>query len=66
MSSSYDVGGRSGHSVLEFSIHEHGNYEFACGYGGNSQGLEVVAAFVSVAMFLAVIVPVLVMRYRAW
>jgi hypothetical protein len=85
MSTSYDVGGRRGHSVLEFTIRENGNYEFACGYGGNSPGPEavvavgsgvgegifrtvgvsLVAAFVSVGMFLAVVVPVLVVRYRA-
>jgi len=40
----YDVGGRSGRSVLEFSIHEDGKYEFACGYGGNAPGPEAILA----------------------
>jgi hypothetical protein len=40
----YDVGGRSGRSVLEFSIQEDGNYEFACDYGQNSPGPEAVMA----------------------
>jgi hypothetical protein len=44
MSASYDVGGRSGHSVLEFSINEDGRYEFSCDYGENSIGPEVVVA----------------------
>jgi len=40
----YDVGGRSGHSVLEFTIPQDGNYEFACDYGGKSPGPEAVMA----------------------
>ncbi|MFZ1084213.1 MAG: hypothetical protein WAN35_04535 [Terracidiphilus sp.] len=44
MSSSYDVGGRSGHSVLEFSIPDDGKYEFSCDYGESSIGPEVVVA----------------------
>jgi hypothetical protein len=40
----YTVGARSGHSVLEFSIREDGNYKFACDYGESSHGPEVVVA----------------------
>ena len=40
----YTVGARSGHSVLEFSIREDGNYKFACDYGENSHGPEAVVA----------------------
>jgi len=44
VNTTYDVGGRRGRSVLEFSIQEDGNYEFACGYGENSPGPEAVMA----------------------
>ena len=44
MSTSYSVNGRSGHSVLEFSIQQNGRYAFACDYGENSKGPEVVVA----------------------
>jgi hypothetical protein len=44
MSTSYDLGVRSGHSVLEFSIQEDGKYEFSCDYGENSIGPTVVVA----------------------
>ena len=44
MSSTYTLGGRSGHSVLEFPIQEDGKYLFACDYGENSKGPEVVVA----------------------
>jgi hypothetical protein len=40
----YDVNGRSGHSVLEFFVKQAGKYEFACDYGGASKGPEVVVA----------------------
>jgi hypothetical protein len=44
MSASYSVNGRSGHSVLEFPIQQGGRYAFACDYGENSKGQEVVMA----------------------
>jgi hypothetical protein len=44
MSTSYSLNGRSGHSVLEFSIPEDGKYLFACDYGEHSNGPEVVVA----------------------
>lgn len=40
----YDVSGRSGHSVLEFPIQQAGSYAFACDYGDGSKGPEVVVA----------------------
>jgi hypothetical protein len=43
-STTYTAGGRSGRSVLEFSIQEDGTYGFACDYGGNSPGPEAVLA----------------------
>jgi len=43
-STSYTLNGRSGHSVLEFPIQEDGKYEFACDYGENFKGSEVVVA----------------------
>ena len=44
MSTSYSVGGRSGHSVLEFSIQQAGKYAVACDYGEGAKGPEVVVA----------------------
>ena len=44
MSTTYDLGGRSGYSVLEFTIPESGSYEFACGYGEGVHGPEVAMA----------------------
>jgi hypothetical protein len=44
MSTSYSVNGRSGHSVLEFSIQQAGKYAFACDYGEGAKGPEVVVA----------------------
>ena len=44
MSTTYSVGGRSGHSVLEFPIEQDGNYRFACDYGENTTGPVVVMA----------------------
>jgi hypothetical protein len=41
---SYELNGRSGHSVLEFFIREDGRYEFSCDYGENSTGPEAVVA----------------------
>lgn len=41
---SYEVNGRSGHSVLEFRIPQDGKYLFACDYGENSKGPDVVVA----------------------
>jgi hypothetical protein len=43
-STTYSVGGRSGHSVLEFPINQDGNYTFTCDYGENAPGPEVVVA----------------------
>jgi hypothetical protein len=40
----YSVGGRSGRSVLEFPIQQDGSYTFACDYGENAKGPEVVVA----------------------
>jgi hypothetical protein len=40
----YTVGGRSGHSVLTFPIQHAGRYTFACDYGENAKGPEVVVA----------------------
>ena len=40
----YTANGRSGHSVLEFSIQRAGTYAFACNYGENSKGPQVVVA----------------------
>ena len=44
MNASYEFGGRSGHSVLEFPIQQAGKYEFACDYGENATGPAVVVA----------------------
>jgi len=44
MSTTYTVGGRSGRSVLEFSVSEDGEYHFACSYEEGSQGPEAVVA----------------------
>jgi hypothetical protein len=44
MSTNYDVGGRSGHSMFEFRVPNDGVYDFACGYRGVSAGPEVVVA----------------------
>lgn len=41
---SYSVGGRSGHSVLEFPVPDDGQYLFSCSYGENSKGPETVVA----------------------
>jgi hypothetical protein len=57
-SASYSVNGRSGHSILEFPIQQDGRYAFACDYGENSKGPEVVVAVgsgVSEAIFRTVI-----------
>jgi len=44
MSTTYDVGGRSGRSVLEFHVPQDGSYRFACGYGDAGSGPEAVLA----------------------
>lgn len=44
MNTTYSLGGRSGHSVLEFPVHQDGRYTFACDYGDNPKGAEVVVA----------------------
>ena len=41
---SYEVNGRSGHSVLAFSVPEDGRYRFACDYDETNRGPEVVVA----------------------
>ena len=41
---SYELSGRSGHSVLEFRVPEDGTYLFACDYGAASKGPDVVVA----------------------
>lgn len=41
---SYEVNGRSGHSVLDFFIPQDGQYLFACDYGANATGPSVVVA----------------------
>lgn len=58
-STTYELNGRSGHSVLEFSIHEDGKYLFACDYDENSRGPQVVVAVgsgVGEAIFRTVLV----------
>ncbi len=44
MDTSYSLGARSGHSVLEFPIQRGGRYNFACDYGDNPKGPEVIVA----------------------
>jgi hypothetical protein len=44
MSTTYNVGGRSGRSVLEFVTEEAGTYHLNCGYEEAGQGPEVVLA----------------------
>jgi hypothetical protein len=44
MSTTYDVGGRSGRSVLEFRVPEDGTYKFACAYAEGASGPETVLA----------------------
>ncbi|HYL62938.1 MAG TPA: hypothetical protein VE077_09985 [Candidatus Methylomirabilis sp.] len=44
MSTTYDVGGRSGRSLFEFRVPEDGTYSFACGYSYVTHGPEVVLA----------------------
>ena len=44
ISTTYDVGGRSGHSLFEFRVPKDGAYDFACGYRRASTGPEVVVA----------------------
>lgn len=43
-STSYSTSSRSGHSVLEFPVHEDGRYLFSCDYGDNPKGPETVVA----------------------
>jgi hypothetical protein len=43
-STTYTIGGRSGSSVLEFSVAQDGQYHFSCGYAESSRGPEVVLA----------------------
>ncbi len=44
VSTTYELGGRSGHSVLEFRVPANGNYKFACRYGHGASGPKVVLA----------------------
>ncbi|HXY25950.1 MAG TPA: hypothetical protein VEI73_14940 [Candidatus Acidoferrum sp.] len=44
MSASYDVNGRSGHSVLEFPIRQSGQYELSCSYPEDTKGPQTVLA----------------------
>jgi hypothetical protein len=44
ISTSYNVNGRSGHSVLEFVTQEAGEYHLACGYEEGKQGPQVALA----------------------
>ena len=44
ISTTYNVGGRSGHSVLEFNVPQDGSYQFACNYGDSTHGPEAVMA----------------------
>jgi hypothetical protein len=44
MATTYDVGGRSGRSILEFRVPVDGTYTFACGYANVAHGPEVVVA----------------------
>ncbi len=41
---SYDVGGRSGRSVLEFQAKENGQYDVTCGYSEEAKGPQCVIA----------------------
>jgi len=43
-STSYDLRGRSGRSVLEFHVPADGSYRFSCGYGETGHGSETVVA----------------------
>lgn len=44
VSTTYTVTGRTGRSVLEFSVPEGGLYELSCGYPENAKGPETVLA----------------------
>jgi len=44
VSTSYNLGSRSGRSVLEFTIPEDGAYQFTCDYAEGSHGPEAVLA----------------------
>ncbi|HKF49034.1 MAG TPA: hypothetical protein VKB38_16875 [Terracidiphilus sp.] len=44
MNTTYSLNGRSGHSVLEFPIQNEGRYTFACDYGDQASGPQVVVA----------------------
>lgn len=44
MNTTYDIGGRSGRSVLQFSVPESGKYEFTCAYETSSRGPVTVLA----------------------
>jgi len=44
VSTTYNVGRRSGRSVLQFRVPQDGTYKFACGYGEATRGPEIVLA----------------------
>jgi len=44
MSTTYELDGRSGHSVLEFHVPADGSYGFSCSYGNTEHGPETVVA----------------------
>jgi hypothetical protein len=44
MSTTYEFGGRSGRSVLEFHVPADGSYGFSCSYGKTEHGPETVVA----------------------
>jgi hypothetical protein len=44
MSTTYELDGRSGHSVLEFRVPSDGSYGFSCSYGNTGYGPETVVA----------------------
>ncbi|HEY6386206.1 MAG TPA: hypothetical protein VIX91_11030 [Candidatus Acidoferrum sp.] len=44
MSTTYNLGGRSGRSILGFHVPADGQYKFACGYSEDAHGPEAVLA----------------------
>jgi hypothetical protein len=55
----YKIGGRSGHSILEFSAPRDGQYDFSCAYASGMHGTNVVLAVgtgLGARMFRAVLV----------
>jgi hypothetical protein len=55
----YRLGGRSGHSILEFSAPRDGQYDFSCAYASGGHGTNVVLAVgtgLGARMFRAILV----------